>query len=127
VSVHLPDNAHVDHAATSGLTLPLDPIAAVVQHIVIGAFFVERANVNLGDKARDKITGFAGIVVAITDWLNGCRRVTIQPQELRDGKPIDTYTFDAEQIESVIEQAAQESSKTGGPCAEPCRVRDPSR
>jgi len=86
-----------------------------------------RPTVNLGDKARDKITGFCGIVIAITDWLNGCRRVTVQPQELKDGRPIESVTFDVEQLEIVAEQAAEESSKTGGPCPDPIRAHVPSR
>ena len=35
---------------------------------------------NLGDEVKDTITGFKGIVVARTEWLNGCARVTVQPQ-----------------------------------------------
>lgn len=57
--------------------------------------------VNLGDKVRDRITGVDGIAVGITTWLYGCRRVTIQPQEHKDGKPIDMVTFDEPQLEIV--------------------------
>jgi hypothetical protein len=83
--------------------------------------------VKLGDKARDQITGFQGIVIAITDWLNGCRRITIQPQELKDGKPIESHTFDVEQVTVVTEQAAPVLSPSGGPCPDPVRARGPSR
>lgn len=31
----------------------------------------------LGDKVRDAITGFKGIAMAQTTWLNGCRRIII--------------------------------------------------
>lgn len=87
---------------------------------------VERpSNLALGCIARDKISGFSGVVVAITDWLNGCRRVTIQPRELKDGKPIDGYTFDAEQVE-VLEVAAPAVAKpSGGPSISPTRNADP--
>jgi len=57
-----------------------------------------RPNVNLGDIAEDIVTGFKGTVVAVTNWLNGCQRVTLQPNELKDGKPVESYTFDVEQI-----------------------------
>ncbi len=83
--------------------------------------------VKLGDKARDTITGFQGIVVAITEWLNGCIRITIQPQELREGKPIDAVTFDVEQVSVVTEQAAPVLAPSGGPCPDPIRDRGPSR
>jgi hypothetical protein len=45
--------------------------------------------VKLGDKVKDRVTGLTGIVIARTDWLNGCIRMTVQPQELKDGKPVD--------------------------------------
>lgn len=38
-----------------------------------------KTEITLGCKAKDKITGFTGIVIAMTSWLNGCQRVTIQP------------------------------------------------
>ena len=84
-----------------------------------------RPNVSLGDKAKDTITGYEGIVVAITEWLNGCRRITIQPQALHDGKPIDSHTFDAEQIEVVSVAAPVALKKTGGPSISPVRSADP--
>ena len=34
---------------------------------------MNRPNVNLGDKVRDRVTAYTGIAIAITDWLNGCR------------------------------------------------------
>lgn len=87
---------------------------------------IERpAGLKLGDKARDKISGFSGIVVAITEWLNGCLRITIQPQELKDGKPIDNHTFDAEQVEVVEPVNVAPSKPHGGPSIAPVRSADP--
>lgn len=78
--------------------------------------------VSLGSKARDKITGLTGIVIARTEWLNGCRRITIQPQELKDGKPIDSCCFDEQQIE-VLEESTMMAPATqpGGPMPSPSR------
>ena len=84
-----------------------------------------RPDLKLGDKARDTISGFTGIIVAITDWLNGCRRITIAPQELKDGKRIDSDTFDCEQIERVEIAAPKVTKPTGGPSISPVRERDP--
>lgn len=87
------------------------------------------ANVNLGDKARDTVSGFAGVCVARTEWLNGCWRMTLQPQGLdKDGKPQDSQTFDDFQLE-VTEPKRQPvgSKETGGPRDEPVRARDPGR
>lgn len=79
----------------------------------------------LGDEARDKITGFKGIVIAITNWLNGCQRISIQPQELKDGKPIDAHVFDAEQVEVVVQTPAAPAKPHGGPAISPVRAKDP--
>lgn len=82
-------------------------------------------DVTLGCKARDTISGFTGIVVAITHWLNGCVRITIQPQEMKDGKPIDGCTFDVEQITVVEPKAVEEKPRHGGPSIAPTRSSDP--
>lgn len=83
--------------------------------------------INLGDKARDSVSGFAGVCVARTEWLNGCWRHTLQPQALdKDGKPQGTETFDEFQLELVeAKQVPVGSKETGGPRSEPARQRDP--
>lgn len=51
--------------------------------------------VDFGDKVTDSVTGFKGTVVAITQWLYGCRRITVQPHGLnKDGEIFDTQAFD---------------------------------
>ncbi len=77
--------------------------------------------IQLGDKVRDSITGYSGIVVAITEWLYGCRRIGVQAQELKDGKPVEECWFD--------EQRLTETPKatTGGPRNDPSRASDPKR
>lgn len=60
--------------------------------------------VQLGDKGKCKITGFTGIVTSMSTWLNGCIRVGLQPQEMKDGKPQDTQHYDIGQVE-VVERA----------------------
>lgn len=77
--------------------------------------------INLGDEARDTITGFAGVVIGDTKWLHGCRRLTLQPRELKDGKPIDPISFDEPQLELVSTAAASGTSEKGGPRPEPVR------
>lgn len=84
---------------------------------------------NLGCKARDVITGFTGTVIAKTEWLNGCVRVMIQPNDLKDGKPIEAHTFDVQQVEVLDEkrhpQVMPAEKKPGGPKPEPSRSADP--
>ena len=86
---------------------------------------MERPVINLGDKARDSISWFEGIVIAITNWLNGCQRITIGPQALHDGKPIESHTFDAEQVVLVTAAPQKAMVPTGGPSIAPTRARDP--
>lgn len=84
--------------------------------------------IELGDKVRDKVTGVTGIVVAMTNWLFGCSRIGIQPQELKDGKPVEQTWIDILQAELVEENAIEKDSreeKTGGPQNEdPGRSRE---
>jgi hypothetical protein len=74
----------------------------------------------LGDVVRDTITGFQGVAIGITHWLHGCGRVVVQPQDLKDGKPIDAMTFDELQLEIVAKgkhapKPLPKSEPTGGP------------
>jgi len=88
-------------------------------------------NIQLGDLAKDKITGFTGVVECISEWLNSCRRITIKPTKLDDnGQPLSNQTFDAPQVE-VIEAGyfdkpiIKKGQKTGGPEIKPTRANDP--
>ncbi len=55
--------------------------------------------VHLGDKVRDVISGLTGIICSRTEFIYGCVRVGVQPQELKDGKPIESSHFDEPQLE----------------------------
>lgn len=56
----------------------------------------------LGDRVKDRITGFQGIAVARTEWLYGCVRITVQPEKRDgDGKLLANETFDAPQLALV--------------------------
>lgn len=73
-------------------------------------------NIKLGDEVKDRVTGFRGIAIGITEWLNGCIRITIQPQKLDKGKPVETQCFDWEQLEVVQPlRIARKTAPTGGP------------
>ena len=57
--------------------------------------------IELGDRVKDRITGLTGIAIARTEWLYGCVRYSVQPEETKDGKPADCYVVDAHQLEVV--------------------------
>jgi hypothetical protein len=90
---------------------------------------MSKVNVQLGDEARDTVSGFTGVCVARTEWLNGCWRMTLQPKALdKDGKPQGPETFDDFQLEvTTPKMQPVGSKKTGGPRDLPVRARDPAR
>jgi hypothetical protein len=89
--------------------------------VALGVIKVDK--IELGDIAKDPITGFKGIVIGETKWLHGCIRLTIQPQELKDGKPIEAHSFDYPQLVLVKKKAAIGTGDTGGPRPEPTRPK----
>lgn len=81
----------------------------------------------LGDEVKDSVSGFRGVVVAVTDWLNGCKRITVQPPIKKDGTLPGTETFDAEQINVVHAGRVKATpSLTGGPKQNPARHPQPT-
>jgi hypothetical protein len=85
--------------------------------------------IKLGDRVKDKMTGFEGIVVCLSQWITDCERVSVQPVKLRDGKRQDYETFDAPQLEVLKAGAFKLSFATdpGGPRPEPRRPGAPPR
>lgn len=72
--------------------------------------------IKLGDKVKDTITGFKGIAVARTIWINGCDRIVIQPEGLnKEGATFDVQTFDEPQVEIITSAKPRKKTKTGGP------------
>lgn len=78
---------------------------------------------NLGDVAKDTISGYEGVVVCVATWLHGCRRITIQPLKLnKDGAPHDGFTFDEPQLKLIKRaKVPKGDDTTGGPRPEPRR------
>lgn len=74
----------------------------------------------LGDKVKDKVTGFEGIVVAIDEWLNGCRRAGVQAKMKKDGTFRDPAWIDESQL-TILKRNAMGKPKSkyspvrGGP------------
>jgi hypothetical protein len=62
--------------------------------------------INLGDKVKDSVTGFEGIVVGKTTWLNGCTRIGIQSDVLKDGLPKDVQWIDEPQLKIILPKSS---------------------
>jgi len=72
-------------------------------------------SIKLGDKVKDKVTGFTGIAISRIEFLNGCTQIQIQPQKLKDGRPIESEYFDIQQIEKIEEPKPKvKKENTGG-------------
>lgn len=81
----------------------------------------------LGDIYKDKVTGFVGVAVSFHQYLNGCQRLALQPQELHDWKPIESQVFDVEQLEHIGPGVSITPKPTGGPRDVPARQELPKR
>ena len=97
--------------------------------------------IKVGDRVKDIVTGYTGIAVARTEWLNGCIRFTVQSNEYHDSKPVDSLCVDEPQLvivekgvtkrlgDECIEPptSSQEATAPGGPAPTPERHKDPTR
>lgn len=73
---------------------------------------------NNGDILRDKVTGFTGVVMVCAAYATGCHHYGLQPQELKDGAPMDWQWIDVSRLEKVVHLAVefnQDGNKTSGP------------
>lgn len=73
----------------------------------------------LGKRAKDKISGFEGIITARVEFLTGCNRYAITPTALHDGMPLDSLYFDEGQVEVLGDgiSAEQVQGKEKGACS----------
>lgn len=86
------------------------------------------SKINLGDEAKDRVSGFKGVCVARTEWISGCARLTLQPPTGKDGKIPDAQTFDEPMLELVkAAKIAMGPKITGGPRPEPTQRQAPRR
>ena len=53
----------------------------------------------LGFRAKDKITGFIGVVTSVSFDLYGCVQVVLSPPLDKDGKKAESFWFDATRLE----------------------------
>ena len=62
---------------------------------------MQRFKFQLGDKVKDVVTEYEGIVTSRTRYLNGCLTYGVRTQKLHDGQPIDAVFLDEEQLEEI--------------------------
>ncbi len=69
----------------------------------------------LGSKVRDLVTGFIGIAISETRYLNGCIRYAVQAKVDKDGKMPDCQYIDLHQLEVIKGGMFPSVANTGGP------------
>lgn len=73
------------------------------------------SNIKLGDKVRDKISGFVGIVTSKTEFLNGCVQYGIQGKSVKNHIP-EPIAIDDKSLELVNPPKEKiKKERTGGP------------
>lgn len=76
----------------------------------------------LGDVVKDKITGFEGVAIAQTEYINGCKRILVQPANLTsDGAMLVAEWIDESQVVGARELKDEEAGADLAP-GKPRRV-----
>lgn len=82
----------------------------------------------LGDSVKCRVTATVGIAIARYIYLNGCNRIEVQPQRLKDGMPVASVTIDELQLDVVKRGAVSvHAPGTGGPASNPQPRSTPKR
>lgn len=77
---------------------------------------MKKKKIKLGSIVKDPISGLVGIAVSRTVWVWGCTRIAVQPQEIKDGKPVEESWFDEVRLEVISNVPVElEVLNTGGP------------
>lgn len=84
---------------------------------------------NLGDKAKDRITGYVGVIICRSEWLYGCIRYVLQAKKVKDGKPAPSWVTDEGALDLVEANAlgVEHVEATGGPRDDPARGHEVTR
>ena len=73
----------------------------------------------LGKNAKDKVTGFEGVVTTMSYDLYGCIQAIITPPANKDGKKEDSHWFDVARLEvSTEDRVMPVPDFESGPIAE---------
>lgn len=76
-------------------------------------------SIALKSKVKDRVTGFVGIAVSRTEYMNGCIRYGVQAsvQKKDNDKLPETYYFDEDQLDVIGDRLVKKPEKkkpTGG-------------
>lgn len=75
----------------------------------------EKKKIGLGDSAKDKITGFEGVVTGRAEYLTGCDQYVLQPKCKDDssGSYPSAEWFDEGRLVLIVKSVVSEESVRG--------------
>lgn len=71
-------------------------------------------NIKLGQKVRDKVTGFEGIATARVEYLSGCVQFCVKPKMTEPGKMPEGQYIDDIYLEVIEDSQPVETEPSGG-------------
>lgn len=72
--------------------------------------------IKLGQKVKDVITGFQGVVTGRCEYITGCNQVLVQPRVKDDGSRNAGEWFDEDRVEFIDESILTLPRKTADGC-----------
>lgn len=77
---------------------------------------INNPEINFGDEAKDKVTGFKGLITSMHAYIDGCIQFGLSPPVDKNGEIRDTLQFDSARI-MIVKKAKVEvnADPTGGP------------
>ncbi len=74
--------------------------------------------IKLGQKVRDRVTGFEGIATSRVEYLNGCVQYCVKPKTREDGKMPEGEYIDDAQLEVIGKGVTIDVEPDGGPMSD---------
>lgn len=78
--------------------------------------------ITLGEKYRDKITGFQGLATSRHEYLYGCVRYSLESELATAGGKSEEFTFDEQRLVPVPAAPVAATATSGGPRPTPPRT-----
>ena len=68
----------------------------------------------LGDKVRDTVTGYEGVITGVVDYLTGCRQCLLTAKVKKDGTIPEGRWFDIDRLQVLKAKAISIEVDTNG-------------
>lgn len=70
--------------------------------------------VAMGDKVKDTLTGFTGVVIARVEHMTGCNQLFVLPKSDKENEIKNGCWFDIERIEKIADREVQLQARRTG-------------